>query len=96
MAHAVQAIISKSCSNYTMDNLFECPDLAPITGPRLLREIRRVEFISITGRRVKFLRNGDGVVPFDVFQYQKIHEGKYGYEKIGEWDSEKKYILIQL
>jgi hypothetical protein len=90
MAYAIQAIINKSCANHTVANLFDCEGFSTKMGPRLLKEIRTVEFDSITGRRVKFLKNGDGIIPFEVFQYQKMNGGKYGYEKIAEWDSEKK------
>lgn len=93
MAHAIQSIVNTKCKNYNRDELFKCEHLSPIKGPELLEAIRNVEFLSITGRRVKFLKDkenrGDGIVPFEVFQYQIDDQGKYNYQKIAEWDSEK-------
>lgn len=96
MAHAIHAIRSKYCSAFKKHELYKCEYLSPIKGHDLLREIRKVEFDSISGRRVKFLKDkdnlGDGIVPFEVFQYQYDEHHKYHYEKIAEWDSDKEYV----
>ena len=34
---------------------------------------------------VQFDNKGDGIGKYDIFQYQHISEGRYGYNKIGEW-----------
>ncbi len=98
MAHAIESIKDQYCKNYTKQQLHKCEHLSPIKGPDLLQAIRNVEFDSITGRRVKFLKGkdnrGDGIVPFEVFQYQNDDNGKYYYQKIAEWDSEKEYVFF--
>jgi hypothetical protein len=100
MAHAIHSIKNKYCKNIKADELLKCEHLSPIKGPELLREIRNVEFNSISGRRVKFLKDkanlGDGIVPFEVFQYQYDEKNKYHYEKIAEWDSDKDYMKVSI
>ena len=95
MAHALHSIKNKYCKTIKADELYKCEQFSPIKGPELLREIRNVEFNSISGRRVKFLKEktnlGDGIVPFEVFQYQYDEQNKYHYEKIAEWDSDIEY-----
>ena len=59
--------------------------------------IRHVEFTSITGRKVKFIRDkentGDGLAPFEIFQYQKNTLGEHKYMKIAEWESDKPFKI---
>ncbi len=89
IAHAIEAIIKKSCSHLSEDKLFECRDLVPIKGARLLKEILNIEFTSVTNRKVRFSQLGDGLVPYEIFQYQKKSDGEYVYEKIAKWDGEE-------
>ena len=93
MAYAIQEIRNVHCKDYSKEELHRCPHLSPIKGFELLKAIRNIEFDSITGRRVKFLQDkenlGDGIVPFEVFQYQFDEKKKYHYQKIAEWDSDK-------
>lgn len=42
-------------------------------------------FIGIAGDLVEFNDEGDGLGRYDVYQYQKLLDGGYGYVKIGEW-----------
>lgn len=96
MAHAVQKLIQFKCGQIThTTEKRECEiKAAEIKGPELLKAIRNVEFKSITGRNVKFTSvSGDGLAPFEVFQFQKNEFGKYSYNKIAEWDSEKPFII---
>ena len=93
MAHALDSIIRTKCQDYSPNELNKCNSIAPVKGDELLHAIRNVEFNSITGRRVKFLKDqehkGDGIISFEVFQYQKSADHKYHYVKIAEWDSDK-------
>ena len=97
MAHAIHNLLNKHCANLTRPKLFQCQHQIALKGPELLTAIRDVDFQSITGRRVKFIRDrqntGDGLAPFEVFQYQQYELGKYRYEKISEWEAEKPFYL---
>ena len=97
MAHAIQKLINSKCAMHKHDStrLSECESkISQIKGSEVLEAIRNVEFKSITGRTVKFIKNiGDGLAPFEVFQFQRLENGKYNYKKIAEWDSEKAFVL---
>lgn len=100
MAHAVQNLLNKKCAKYKQDltRLKECEQrAAELKGSELLKAIREVEFNSISGRTVKFIKDkqnmGDGLAPFEVFQFQRDEHGKYSYKKIAEWDSEKQFVI---
>jgi hypothetical protein len=98
MAHAIHNLMGLHCNrNLNPQELFECQHKTVLKGSELLKAIRNVDFVSVSGRRVKFLRDkensGDGLAPFEVFQYQQYEPGKYRYEKIAEWEAEKQFFL---
>lgn len=97
MAYAIKNQLEKHCKNLDGDRLVKCQHRQALRGPDLLQAIREVEFVSITGRPVKFIRDkinsGDGLAPFEVFQYQQYEPGKYRYQKITEWEAEKQLQL---
>lgn len=83
MAHAIENLIKTKC-NETITNqatFTKCQRAVEMRGVDLLKEIRQVEFNSITGRRVRFGESGDGLAPYEVFQYQLLdpEHRKYGY-----------------
>ncbi|CAF0920190.1 unnamed protein product [Brachionus calyciflorus] len=94
MAHAIQDLISTHCSHLKHTDLIKCQQKIIFKGPEFLKAIRNVNFDSVTGRRVEFLKNsGDGLAPFEVFQYQQFESGKFGYKKITEWEKNKPFVL---
>jgi hypothetical protein len=102
MAHALHNLITKNCgeqAHYTGGNqeLFDCQFKRAFKGTELLEAIRNVDFTSITGRRVKFIKDkdnsGDGLAPFEVFQYQQYEPDKFGYRKITEWEKERPFRM---
>nr|QVK45749.1 G protein-coupled receptor [Proales similis] len=97
MAHAIQDLADQHCSNLLGQQLLNCLHNKPIAGPGLLLAIRNVEFISITGRQVQFSKDrenmGDGLAPFEIFQYQQDQSGRFGYTKISEWEKNKPFDL---
>lgn len=100
MAHAIEKLVSVDCRNMaSRDELIKCQKNYEFKGIKLLKEIRNVEFTSITGRKVKFIKDkensGDGLAPYEVFQYQRLNgpDRKYGYQKITEWEKDKPFFL---
>ena len=99
MAYAVQNLLKAQCDHlsHSPKLLYDCQHRAEFRGPELLDSIRNVEFTSITGRQVKFIKDkensGDGLAPFEVFQYQKNASGKYEYVKIAEWESDREFKI---
>ncbi len=97
MAHALHNLIGKHCSDVRGRDLFDCQFKRAFKGTELLDAIRNVDFVSITGRRVKFIKDkdnsGDGLAPFEVFQYQQYEPGKFGYRKLTEWEKEKPFWM---
>ena len=97
MAHAAHNLLDFHCPNKTEIELFYCRRKTILKGSELLKAIRNVEFTSITGRKVKFIKDkensGDGLAPFEIFQYQQYEPGRYRYEKIAEWESDKPFII---
>lgn len=95
MAYALDFIIRKYCPSFSCSNIHSF-----IKGPELLESIRNIEFNSITGRRVKFLKDkenlGDGIITFEVYQYQQFQKDRFDYQKIAEWDSDKDIFNIEL
>lgn len=97
IAHAIQDLISTHCSNLNFNELIKCQHKIVFKGPEFLKAIRNVNFKSITGRQVEFLKDkensGDGLAPFEVFQYQQDRNGIFGYKKITEWEKNKPFVL---
>ncbi len=97
MAHAIHNLVEKYCTNLKNKHLFDCIHKKALNGKQLLKAIRDVEFESITKRKVKFIKDkentGDGLAPFEIFQYQEDESGKFGYKKISEWEKDKPFVL---
>ena len=97
MAHAIQDLLQLSCVNMTGREQIDCHHETVFDGPELLKAIRNVEFNSVYGRKVKFIKDkeneGDGLAPLDVFQYQQYEPGKFGYRHISEWEKDKAFTL---
>lgn len=106
MAHAIENLIKIQCnvtSNQATSSAAykQCQRSVEMRGVDLLKEIRQVEFDSITGRRVRFVDGGDGLAPYEVFQYQlfdPVHR-KYGYlihfiklKKYSTFDKVRKFL----
>jgi hypothetical protein len=72
MAHGIQNLLNTYCGylSHNKKLFYECQLNTELQGPELLNAIRNVEFTSITGRQVKFVKDkenlGDGLAPFEV------------------------------
>ena len=95
MAHGIHNLLTTHCDSYKLNKkkLIECQLKTELGGPELLNSIRNVHFTSITGREVKFKESGDGLAPYEVFQYQKNNDGRYQYVKIAEWESDREFKI---
>lgn len=99
MANALHNLIQENCPALESKQLSDCLLKRAFTGPELLHAIRNVDFLSITGRQVKFIKDkgnstsGDGLAPFEVFQYQELEPSKFGYQKITEWEKDRQFTL---
>ena len=100
MAHAIENLLGQHCPPHKMRSTVDylaCQRRVDLKGTELLKAIRNVTFVSITGREVKFLKDkeniGDGLAPFEIFQYQQLEPGKYGYLKITEWEKDKRFHM---
>lgn len=99
MAHGIHSLLEHHCGllrqNRTL--MSDCRRSIELQGSELLDSIRNVEFTSITGRKVKFIKNkknsGDGLAPFEVFQYQRTPQGNFKYVKIAEWESDRDFTI---
>ncbi|XP_014670624.1 PREDICTED: metabotropic glutamate receptor 1-like [Priapulus caudatus] len=63
-----------------------CRDMNPINGTMLLSHLMNVSF-SMNGQSVFFNQNGDPPGRYDVLNFQRKANGKYGYRLVGTWDS---------
>ncbi|CAD5122290.1 DgyrCDS10731 [Dimorphilus gyrociliatus] len=60
--------------------------LGILKGGELLTMIRNVSFTDgLTGNKIQFNENGDGMRGYTIYQYQKKKD-KYDYVTIGKWD----------
>lgn len=93
MAHAIQNLMHINCGQLSGKDLIKCHHATVVEGPELLKAIRNVEFKSVYGRTVRFINEGDGLAPLEVFQYQQHEAGKFGYKRITEWEKDKPFSL---
>ena len=82
-AYALHAITENSCVN---DTALKCESFRQVSGDELLREIRNVSFESLTGRHVRFDKDGDVPVgEYAMYYLQNNTENGSRYVKMGEW-----------
>jgi len=97
MAHAIQNLMQAGCANLFGRDLIDCHHSIVLDSTDLLKAIRNVEFKSVYGRTVRFIKDkeneGDGLAPLEVFQYQQYEPGKFGYVRITEWEKDKSFSL---
>lgn len=80
-AHALDAVQKDKCPNtHTV-----CERMRNISGREILKYIRRVSFIGVSGNPVHFNADGDVRGRFDIFMLIK-RGNQYADVQIGEWD----------
>ncbi|CAH2080290.1 unnamed protein product, partial [Iphiclides podalirius] len=62
-----------------------CPEMRPINGPLLLRYLRQVSFIGLSGDEFHFDSNGDGPARYNILHFKQVSLGNYRWLKVGRY-----------
>ncbi|XP_014359106.2 metabotropic glutamate receptor 6 [Papilio machaon] len=62
-----------------------CARMRPLSGPLLLRYLRRVRFTGLSGDEFHFDVNGDGPARYDILHYRWTARGGYRWLKVGQY-----------
>ena len=54
-----------------------CEAMRPTKGSELLKYLRNVKFMGLTGDEFNFDRNGDGPARYNIIHFKQIEQGKY-------------------
>ncbi|KAF5294721.1 hypothetical protein FQA39_LY00205 [Lamprigera yunnana] len=82
-AHAIHNIIEDDCGS---DPMHLCDEVKPAPlGPHVLKYLRNVSFIGRQGSEIRFNGDGDAFGSYNIYQYQRNHDGRYDYVQIGSW-----------
>ena len=93
-AYALHAITGNSCVN---DTTLKCNSRRQVSGDKLLRAIRNVSFESLTGRQVRFNKDGDVPVgEYAMYYLQNNTENGFRYVKMGEWKIGRRFNFPKL
>ncbi|XP_061715868.1 metabotropic glutamate receptor 2-like [Cydia pomonella] len=74
-----------------------CEAMRPASGSELLRFLRKVEFIGLSGDEFRFDGNGDGPARYNILHFKQVSRGNYRWLKVGEYlDGELKLDLDEI
>ncbi|XP_071495537.1 metabotropic glutamate receptor 1-like [Diadema antillarum] len=62
-----------------------CPGMLPIDGRVLLDVLFNVSFLGVSGDHIKFDANGDPPGRYDIYSFQRLDDGQFGYVTVGDW-----------
>jgi metabotropic X receptor len=54
-----------------------CEAMRPTKGSELLKYLRNVKFMGLTGDEFNFDRNGDGPARYNIIHFKQVETGKY-------------------
>lgn len=59
--------------------------MKPIKGTELLKYLRKVTFIGLSGDKFRFDPNGDGPARYNIIHFKQTSPGKFQWIKVGEY-----------
>nr|XP_018899855.1 PREDICTED: metabotropic glutamate receptor 2-like isoform X1 [Bemisia tabaci]XP_018899864.1 PREDICTED: metabotropic glutamate receptor 2-like isoform X1 [Bemisia tabaci] len=62
-----------------------CEAMNPSAGPELLKYLRNVSFIGLSGDHFRFDSNGDGPARYNIIHYKRTSDTVYEWVKVGEY-----------
>ncbi|XP_059045658.1 metabotropic glutamate receptor 2-like [Achroia grisella] len=62
-----------------------CEAMRPASGAALLRYLRKVRFIGLSGDEFHFDSNGDGPVRYNILHFKQVSPGVYRWLKVGRY-----------
>ncbi|CRL08038.1 CLUMA_CG021023, isoform A [Clunio marinus] len=62
-----------------------CEAMRPTKGSELLKYLRNVKFLGLTGDEFNFDPNGDGPARYNIIHFKQVEKGKYQWVKVGEY-----------
>ncbi|XP_068633484.1 metabotropic glutamate receptor 2-like [Battus philenor] len=62
-----------------------CAEMRPISGPLLLRYLRQVRFVGLSGDEFHFDSNGDGPARYNILHFKQVSLGNYRWLKVGRY-----------
>ncbi|CAH0772914.1 unnamed protein product [Bemisia tabaci] len=80
-AHAFKDMHRDLCHNETG----LCEAMNPSAGPELLKYLRNVSFIGLSGDHFRFDSNGDGPARYNIIHYKRTSDTVYEWVKVGEY-----------
>ncbi|XP_068207729.1 metabotropic glutamate receptor 2-like isoform X1 [Palaemon carinicauda] len=62
-----------------------CPRMSPINGEELLRYLRNVTFMGLSGDNFKFDQQGDGPARYNIIHFKQTSPGQYAWQTVGQY-----------
>ncbi|XP_032517758.2 metabotropic glutamate receptor 2-like [Danaus plexippus] len=62
-----------------------CDEMRPVSGPVLLRYLRQVRFIGLSGDEFHFDSHGDGPARYNILHFKQVSQGVYRWVKVGRY-----------
>ncbi|XP_054286642.1 metabotropic glutamate receptor 2-like [Macrosteles quadrilineatus] len=62
-----------------------CGDMSPTKGPELLKYLRTVNFVGLSGDKFHFDVNGDGPARYNIIHFKQTQPGVYRWVLVGEY-----------
>ncbi|KAL1137850.1 hypothetical protein AAG570_009546 [Ranatra chinensis] len=62
-----------------------CPNMVPTKGSDLLRYLRNVSFMGLSGAEFHFDSNGDGPARYNIIHFKQVTPGNYQWVHVGEY-----------
>ncbi|CAG9562246.1 unnamed protein product [Danaus chrysippus] len=62
-----------------------CDQMRPVSGPVLLRYLRQVRFIGLSGDEFHFDSHGDGPARYNILHFKQVSRGVYRWLKVGRY-----------
>nr|XP_021199674.2 metabotropic glutamate receptor 2 [Helicoverpa armigera] len=80
-AHAIRDMHAELCGG--KPGL--CDAMRPASGATLLRYLRQVRFIGLSGDEFHFDSNGDGPARYNILHFKQVSPGVYRWLKVGQY-----------
>jgi metabotropic X receptor len=59
-----------------------CEAMRPTKGSELLKYLRNVKFMGLTGDEFNFDRNGDGPARYNIIHFKQVEQGKFQVQRL--------------
>ncbi|RWS05544.1 metabotropic glutamate receptor 4-like protein, partial [Dinothrombium tinctorium] len=66
-----------------------CNQMLPIDGTLLLKYLKKVHFVGLSGDRFQFTKNGDGPVRYNLIHFKQIEPGVFQWINVGTYEGER-------